>query len=99
MAEIGLAASVIALIDLAAKLGVLCSRYCADVKNARRDVRHILNEADRLAVTLREVERLLKGSNGAKSMPLGTYGALSRTADSSWMNSSSNSRRLQSTRI
>lgn len=67
MAEIvGLAASIIAVIDLAAKVGVLCSRYCADIQSARRDVRYILNEADRLSVTLRDVERLLKGPNGTK---------------------------------
>lgn len=67
MAEvIGLAASVVSVVDLFVKVGVLCSVYCADLRQAPRDVRHILNEADKLTVTLKDVERLLAGPNGAK---------------------------------
>ncbi|KAH8654672.1 hypothetical protein BGZ61DRAFT_294183, partial [Ilyonectria robusta] len=67
MAEaLGLAASVIAIGDLLVKIGVLCSGYCADLKIARRDVRDILNEADKLSATLKDVERLHAGPNGAK---------------------------------
>ncbi len=67
MAEVlGLAASVIAVIDLFVKIGVLCSSYCAGVKKAPRDIRYILNEADRFTATLKDVEKILSGPNGAK---------------------------------
>ncbi|KAK3945964.1 hypothetical protein QBC46DRAFT_336128 [Diplogelasinospora grovesii] len=63
---LGFAANVIAVVDLSIKVGVLCSVYCANLKTAPRDVRYILNEADRLTATLKDVERLLAGPNGAK---------------------------------
>ncbi|CAH0050233.1 unnamed protein product [Clonostachys solani] len=67
MAEVfGLAVNVATVIDLFIKVGVQCSEYCAGVKAAPRDVRSILNEADRLGLTLGEVKRLLDGPNGPK---------------------------------
>lgn len=67
MAEaFGLAASVITVVDLFIKVGVLCSVYCAGLKTAQREVRYILNEADKFTATLKDVERLLAGPNGAK---------------------------------
>jgi hypothetical protein len=67
MAEaLGLAASVIAVVDLFVKVGVLCSVYCADLKTALPDARYILSEADKFTATLKDVERLLAGPNGAK---------------------------------
>ncbi|KAF2466054.1 uncharacterized protein BDR25DRAFT_269130 [Lindgomyces ingoldianus] len=67
MAEaLGLAASIITVVDLFVKVGVLCSVYCADLKTARRDARYILNEADKFTATLKDIERLLAGPNGAK---------------------------------
>jgi len=71
MAEaLGLAASVIAVVDLFAKIGVLCSHYCADLKGARREVRGILNEADSFSHTLGDVEKLLSSPNGSKINPI-----------------------------
>jgi hypothetical protein len=68
MAEaLGLAAGVLTVVDLFVKVGVLCSVYCADFKTARRDARYILNEADKFTATLKDVERLLAGPNGAKT--------------------------------
>jgi hypothetical protein len=64
MEALGLAASIIAVVDLFVKVGVLCSVYCSDLKTAPRDVRYILNEADKLTKTLKDVERLLAGPNG-----------------------------------
>ncbi|CAG9980522.1 unnamed protein product [Clonostachys byssicola] len=67
MAEIfGLAVNVATVFDLFIKVGVQCSEYCASVKAARPEVRSILKEADRLAVTLGEVNRLLDSPNGPK---------------------------------
>ena len=67
MAEtFGLAVNIATVFDLLVKVGVQCSLYCSGVKSAPRDVKHILDEADRLGTTLRAVERLLKGLNAEK---------------------------------
>ncbi|RFU81030.1 wd40 repeat [Trichoderma arundinaceum] len=67
MAEtLGLVSSIASLIDLFIKVGVQCSLYCSGVKNAPRDIRQILNEADRFTATLKHLEQLLAGPNGAK---------------------------------
>lgn len=67
MAEaLGLAASVITVVDMFVKVGVLCSMYCADLKTARYEARYILREADKFTATLKDVERLLAGPNAAK---------------------------------
>jgi hypothetical protein len=67
MAEaLGLAASVITVVDLFVKVGVLCSVYCASLKTVRRDVGYILNEADKFTATLKEADRLLAGPDGAQ---------------------------------
>jgi hypothetical protein len=65
MAEtFGLTVNVVTVVDLLVKVGVQCSLYCSGVKSALRDVKYILDEADRLVTTLRDVDRLLKGPNG-----------------------------------
>ncbi|KAJ4293221.1 hypothetical protein N0V90_008503 [Kalmusia sp. IMI 367209] len=71
MAEaLGLAASVMTVIDLFVKVGVLCSVYCKDLRTARRDARYILNEADQFTATLEDVKRLLASPNVAKTKAL-----------------------------
>ncbi|KFA54495.1 hypothetical protein S40293_09984 [Stachybotrys chartarum IBT 40293] len=66
MAEtFGLAVNIVTVVDLLVKIGIQCSEYCANIKSAPHDVRDILNEADRFSATLRDVESLLKGPNGA----------------------------------
>ncbi|UKZ75002.1 hypothetical protein TrVFT333_002674 [Trichoderma virens FT-333] len=67
MAEaLGLVSSIIAVVDLFAKVGVLCSAYCSGLKNAPQDIRRILNEADRFTATLSDLKKLLGSPNGAK---------------------------------
>ena len=67
MAEtFGLAVNIATVVDLLVKVGVQCSVYCSGVKSAPRDVKQILDEADRLGTTLRDVDRLLRGPNGEK---------------------------------
>jgi len=67
MAEtFGLAVNIATVVDLLVKVGVQCSVYCSGVKSAPRDVKHILNEADKLTNTLRDVDQLLKGPDGEK---------------------------------
>jgi hypothetical protein len=67
MAEaLGLVSSIIAVVDLFIKVGVQCSIYCSGLKNTPRDIRQILNEADRFTATLQDLEKLLAGPNGVK---------------------------------
>ena len=67
MAEaIGLAASVIAVIDLSAKVASRCSEYYANVKNARDDIERLQKEAQRLEATLGRVHSLCDGPNGVR---------------------------------
>ncbi|KFY28387.1 hypothetical protein V491_00489 [Pseudogymnoascus sp. VKM F-3775] len=67
MAEgLGLAASIIAVIELSAKVASLCLEYYTNVKNARDDITRLQREADRLEVTLKQVQSLVNGPNSAK---------------------------------
>ncbi len=67
MAEVvGLAASVIAVIDLSAKVTSRCSEYHANVKNARDDIERLQGEAQRLKETLEQAQSLCNGPNYAK---------------------------------
>ncbi|KAJ4167392.1 hypothetical protein NW754_011207 [Fusarium falciforme] len=64
MAEtLGLAASVIAVIDLSAKGATLCLQYSTAVKNARADITCLQNRLDELGVCLRGAQRLLHDPN------------------------------------
>ena len=65
MAEaLGLATSVIAVIDLSAKVASWCSEYYANVKNARDDIERLQREAQGLKATLERVHSLCDGPNG-----------------------------------
>lgn len=59
----GLAVNIATVVDLFVKIGVQCSVYCANVKAAPRDIRDILNEADRFGATLKDIQRVLAGPN------------------------------------
>jgi hypothetical protein len=67
MAEaLGLASSVIAVIDLSAKVTSWCSEYYANVKNAPDDIKRLQGETQRLRETLDQVLSLCGGPNGPK---------------------------------
>ncbi|KAK7591913.1 hypothetical protein V3481_006550 [Fusarium oxysporum f. sp. vasinfectum] len=64
MAEaVGLAASVIAIIDLSAKVATLCFQYSTAVGKARADVAHLQSRLNDLDACLRGVHRVLHGPN------------------------------------
>ncbi|EHK46533.1 hypothetical protein TRIATDRAFT_291692 [Trichoderma atroviride IMI 206040] len=65
---LGPVSNVIAVADLFIKVGVQCSVYCSGLKNAPRDVRLILNEADRFTATLKGLEKLLINSSHSKKL-------------------------------
>ncbi|KFY68440.1 hypothetical protein V496_01062 [Pseudogymnoascus sp. VKM F-4515 (FW-2607)] len=67
MAEVlGLASSVITVIDLSAKVASWCSEYYANVKNAGDDIERLQRETRGLKATLERVQSLCDGPNGAK---------------------------------
>ncbi|KFY68931.1 hypothetical protein V496_00682 [Pseudogymnoascus sp. VKM F-4515 (FW-2607)] len=67
MAEVlGLASSVITVIDLSAKVASWCSEYYANVKNARDDIERLQRETQGLKATLERVQALCNGPNGVK---------------------------------
>ncbi|KAM5349987.1 hypothetical protein ACJ41O_006492 [Fusarium nematophilum] len=64
MAEaVGLAASVIAIIELSAKVSALCLDYSTAVSNARADITRLKTRVDDLGTTFRRLQVLLGGSN------------------------------------
>lgn len=65
---LGPISNVVAVADLFIKVGVQCSVYCSGLKNAPRDVRLILNEADRFTATLKGLEKLLINSSHSKKL-------------------------------
>jgi len=67
MAEaLGVAASVIAVIDLSAYVASWCSEYYANVENASHDIERFRRETQRLKETLEQVQSLCDGPNSAK---------------------------------
>ncbi|KAK8038166.1 vegetative incompatibility protein HET-E-1 [Apiospora phragmitis] len=67
MAEVlGIAASAIAVIELAAKITKLCAQYGKDVSNARDDIRRINTEVTNLKAITESVRQLLDGAQGPK---------------------------------
>lgn len=67
MAEaLGIAASVIAVIDLSAKVASRCSEYYANVKNASDDIERLQREAQGLRAILERVQSLCDDPNGVK---------------------------------
>ncbi len=67
MAEpLGLVASVIAVVELSAKVASLCFEYYTNVKKARNDIARLQREADGLKVIFIQVQSLLNGPDSAK---------------------------------
>ncbi|OCK79260.1 hypothetical protein K432DRAFT_252439, partial [Lepidopterella palustris CBS 459.81] len=57
------AASVIAVIDISAKISTLCFQYSTKVKNAKEDIERIQKKLTDIKDVLEEVKQLLDGSN------------------------------------
>lgn len=67
MAEsIGLAASIVAIVELSAKIGKLCVKYYSGVKNAADDIARLQDEIAQSTAILKEAQQLLDGQDGAK---------------------------------
>jgi hypothetical protein len=66
MEAVGSAASIIAVIELSAKVAYLCFQYSSTVKNAKSDVQRLQGELERLQTTLQGAQRLLESPNGKR---------------------------------
>jgi conjugal transfer/entry exclusion protein len=66
MAGIGEAASVIAVIDLSAKVASLCFQYSREVAGAKEEISSLQEELGTLQNVLKQLNNLLDQPNGAK---------------------------------
>jgi hypothetical protein len=65
MDGLGSAASVIAVIDLTAKVAALCYQYSKAVKRAKSDIEDLQRELMTLETVLKGAQHLIEGQNGA----------------------------------
>ncbi|KAM0257342.1 hypothetical protein ACHAQJ_004429 [Trichoderma viride] len=63
MEAIGAASSVIAVIEISAKIIILCTEYIAAVANARADIKRLQDQVKSLEATLRHASHLLEQPN------------------------------------
>lgn len=66
MEGVGCAASIIAVIELSARVASLCIQYSSAVKNARSDIERLKGELGRLRTTLHGARELLESPNGVR---------------------------------
>ncbi|KAH7231159.1 hypothetical protein BKA59DRAFT_408976 [Fusarium tricinctum] len=65
MAEaLGVASSVIAVVDLSAKVFSLCLQYSREVKNAKDDIEKLREEVATFQATAKELQTLVEGPRG-----------------------------------
>ena len=63
MAELGLVANVIAVVDLSAKIASSCYQYSRDVKDVKADIERFQREIERVSKLLRHVQALVEGAD------------------------------------
>lgn len=66
MEGLGVAASVVAVLQLSAAVASLCLRYCKDVRQAKDNVMRLRGQVIRLQSTSKSVQDLLEGPGGMK---------------------------------
>ena len=66
MEGLGVAANIIALVDLCAKVALFCYQYSLAVKDAKNDITRLQGEVKSLRDVLGEVQQLLDGPDSAK---------------------------------
>jgi predicted nucleic acid-binding Zn-ribbon protein len=65
MAEsLGVVSSVIAVVDLSAKVFSLCLQYSREVKNAKGDIEQLRKEVANFQTTTKRVQNLVEGAHG-----------------------------------
>ncbi|KAL8299267.1 hypothetical protein RB593_009250 [Gaeumannomyces tritici] len=66
MEALGAAASAVAVIELAAKVGALCLQYSRDVKRAKDDIDRFRQQTEALKTIAEGAQRLLQGPDGSR---------------------------------
>ncbi|KAF4341603.1 kinesin light chain 3 [Fusarium beomiforme] len=69
MEGLGVAANIIAVVELSAKVGKLCLQYSRDVSGARADIRRLHNQVEHLETALQAAQRLVEKNKDA-SLPI-----------------------------
>ncbi|KAJ4235454.1 hypothetical protein NW757_013525 [Fusarium falciforme] len=64
MEGLGVAANIIAVVDLSAKVATLCLQYSKEVSSARADIERLRTQVEHLEITLRAAQRLVEGTKG-----------------------------------
>jgi len=64
MEGLGVAANVIAVVDLSAKVATLCLQYSKEVASARADIQRLHSQVEHLGAALQATRRLVEGSKG-----------------------------------
>ncbi|KAJ0306108.1 hypothetical protein Brms1b_010559 [Colletotrichum noveboracense] len=64
MEGVGVAANVIAVVDLSAKVASLCFQYSKEVAGARADIQRLRTQVEHLETVLRATQRLVEGIKG-----------------------------------
>lgn len=63
---LGVASSVIAVVEISGRLAAVCIKYTKSVKNAKAEVDRLLRQIDHIGETASDVRRLLDGPNGRR---------------------------------
>jgi hypothetical protein len=66
MEALGIAANVIAVVDISVKILQICSQYAQEVRNATADIEELQQEVETLHVTAKKVKALIKSPQGTK---------------------------------
>ena len=61
MEGLGVAASVVAVVDLSAEVAKLCIQYSLEVKDAKSDISRLYNEARNLEKVMKDVQGIIAG--------------------------------------
>ncbi|KAK6541458.1 hypothetical protein TWF694_007268 [Orbilia ellipsospora] len=66
MEAVGAASSILAIVEIGGKIGLLCAKYISEVRDAKQDAERIQKETQIFNTLLNEVEDLLNGPFAAK---------------------------------
>lgn len=68
MEGLGVAANVIAVVDLSTKVATLCFQYSKEVAGARGDIERLASQVQQLGTAIRAAQHLVEGTRG-QSLP------------------------------
>lgn len=66
MEAAGLTSSVIAIVEISAKIASICLKYCKDVKHAKGDILRLIKQVEDLQDVASKLKDLLDGGHGRK---------------------------------